>query len=180
MRASHVAGFILIAVSIGMASAAPQSPAASGERRNPAGLEPVGVSASTPHLELRATPSHLQARPGAVISVALDITPRARMHVYAPGGKYRPVVLHVDAQPSILVHDVAYPTPEDYFFQPLKEYAQVYSKPFRLAVNITVAEAAAHKPRLTIQARLEYQACDDQFCYLPTSVPLQWTVKIKR
>ena len=34
--------------------------------------------------------------------------------------------------------------------------------------------------RLTAKAALEYQACDDRFRYLRSSVPLHWNVKITR
>ena len=126
--------------------------------------------------------SDTEVASGARISIALDIRPKAKMHLYAPGGSYRPVAVRVESQPLIQVHDVVYPKPEDYFFAPLNEHAQVYSEPFRLALDIIVADSTDQQPpsRLTIKGSLEYQACDDKFCYLPTSVPLQWTVKIKR
>ena len=30
----------------------------------------------------------------------------------------------------------------------------------------------------TIDGTLDYQACDDSVCYLPVSVPFQWTLKV--
>jgi DsbC/DsbD-like thiol-disulfide interchange protein len=144
------------------------------------------VSAATAHLEVRATLSETAVAPGARISIAVDITPKAKMHVYAPGGQYRPVAIRIDPQPFVRAHDVVYPKPEDYFFEPLNEHAQVYSAPFRLVQDITVAEASDQKTpprppaRLTLKAVLEYQACDDKLCYLPVSIPLQWTIKVAR
>jgi hypothetical protein len=137
-------------------------------------------------VEVRATLSNTEVTPGTRISVAVDITPNARMHVYAPGAKYTPVTLQIQPQAFVKVHDVVYPPAEDYFFEPLNEHAQVYSKPFRLVLDVIVGEVSdqkmsAHMPsRLTLKGTLDYQACDDRFCYLPTSVPLKWTVKIKR
>ena len=62
----------------------------------------------------------------------------------------------------------------------------MYSEPFRLVLDLTIGEASDQKTsapmpsRLTLKGTLDYQACDDKLCYLATSVPLQWTVKIKR
>ncbi len=123
---------------------------------------------------------------GTRISIAVDITPKPGMHVYAPGGKYRAVAVRLQPDPFIRIHDLVYPEAQTYFFEPLKEYALVYSGPFRLALDITVGDAAGQKTqarapsRLTLEGTLEYQACDHEYCYLPASAPLQWTVKIKR
>ena len=78
---------------------------------------------------------------------------------------------------------MVYPPAKDYFFEPLREHAQVYSEPFRLVLDVTIGNRNMSAPmpsRLTLKATLDYQACDDRICYLATSVPLQWTVKITR
>lgn len=135
---------------------------------------------------MRATLSDTEVTAGARISLAVDITPKARMHVYAPGAKYTPVTLRIQPQPFVKAHDAVYPPAEDYFFEPLNEHARVYSESFRIALDVTIGEvsdqnkSARMPPRLTLKGTLDYQACDDKFCYLPTSVPLQWTVNIKR
>lgn len=36
------------------------------------------------------------------------------------------------------------------------------------------------RSRLAIKGALEYQACDDTVCYLPTSIPFEFTVRVKR
>jgi DsbC/DsbD-like thiol-disulfide interchange protein len=135
---------------------------------------------------VRATLSDTEVAPGTRISLAVEITPKARMHVYAPGAKYIPVSLRIQPQPFVKAHDVIYPPAEDYFFEPLNEHAQVYSEPFRLVLDVTIGEISARQmsasmpSRLTLKGTLDYQACDDRFCYLATSIPLQWTVKIKQ
>jgi hypothetical protein len=79
-----------------------------------------------------------------------------------------------------------FPKPEKYFFAPLKETQLVYSKPFRIVQNVTLAAATAlreagHTPAsaVTITGKLRYQACDDTICYFPKDLPVSWTVKIK-
>ncbi len=135
---------------------------------------------------MRATLSNTEVTPGARISLAVDITPKPRMHVYAPGGKYTAVTLQLQPQPFVKAGHVVYPPAADYFFEPLNEHAQVYSEPFRILLDLTIGEVTDQKTsaqmpsRLTLKGALDYQACDDTLCYLATSVPLQWTVKIKR
>ena len=141
------------------------------------------VSAETKHLTVRATLSAPEVAPGARVSVAADIIPKAGMHVYAPGGKYIPVTLRIEPRPFLKAHDVLYPPATDYFFAPLKELARVYSGRFRLVLDVTVADdgvSSAIPSRLPLTAAIDYQACDDTVCYLPASVPLQWTVKVTR
>jgi hypothetical protein len=38
-------------------------------------------------------------------------------------------------------------------------------------------KGAAKRSTLTIKGTLRYQACDDTTCYLPTTVPAEWTIK---
>ena len=41
------------------------------------------------------------------------------------------------------------------------------------------AQAALRgKDTLTVNGTLEYQACDDQICFNPASVPLSWTLSL--
>jgi DsbC/DsbD-like thiol-disulfide interchange protein len=169
-------------VSPGAAQSTEDRASAQSEPRSKAAV----VSAATPHLTVRATPSATEVTPGARISIAVDITPKPGMHVYAPGGNYPAVAVRMEPQPFVRAHDVEYPQAQMYFYQPLNEHALVYSEAFRLVMDLTVGETSDPKARgsapsrLTLKGALEYQACDDQVCYLPTSVPLQWAVKIKR
>ena len=146
----------------------------------------AAVTASTPHLSVRAALSDAEVLPGTKTSIVFDVTPKTHMHVYAPGGAYRAVVVRLSPQPLLKIHEVAYPKPQTYYFEPLKEQALVYSEPFQLVLDLTVGETPEQqgqlrsRSRLTLKGTLEYQACDDRLCYLPTSIPLEWNLKIKR
>jgi DsbC/DsbD-like thiol-disulfide interchange protein len=120
------------------------------------------------------------------MSLAFDVSPKTGMHVYAPGTKSRAVAITIDANPALNVHNTVYPPPSAYLFRPLNENVLVYERPFRLTLNITAGDTPAQhavlnaRSRLTIKGQLSYQACDDRVCYLPTSVPFEWSVKIAR
>ena len=78
-----------------------------------------------------------------------------------------------------------FPKPVDYYFRPLDEHVNVYSGPFRIVQDVAIdgsrESEAALKDReaLTIQATLDYQACDDKICLNPQSLPMSWTVNLK-
>ena len=141
---------------------------------------------STPHLEATAFPSDAEVAVGNRFSIAVDVTPRAGMHVYAPGATgYRVIGLAVAEQPAIRVLPIQYPPSETYLFAPLNERVAVYQKPFRLVRDVVVEGTAAaqaalrSQTALTISGALEYQACDATVCFNPVSLPVSWTFAVR-
>ncbi len=118
------------------------------------------------------------------ITLAVDVAPGPRMHVYAPDEKdYIPVALTVDPQPGVTVGKPAFPKAEAFFFEPLQQVMQVYSQPFRITAAVTTAGGSARRARaagpFTVTGTLDYQACNDTVCYRPSSVTLRWTLPIR-
>jgi DsbC/DsbD-like thiol-disulfide interchange protein len=147
----------------------------------------AGARKSTLHLEVTTFASDEVVAPGNRFSVVLDVAPRKGMHVYAPPqANYKPVAIAIKEQSGLTAHAVQFPAAEEYFFKPLKERVQVYQKPFRLVQDLTLsasrdiqAKAAAPDATLQVEGTLVYQACDEEVCYLPESVPLAWTIRLK-
>ncbi len=147
------------------------------------GIERPVTTAETAHLRLRAWASDEVLVPGRHVSLVVDVTPGAGMHVYAPGAtNYRVVRLAIDETPGVQVLETSYPPSETYFFAPLNERVPVYMRPFRLSRELLLdpSPKAASAPRasVTVSGRLEYQACDDRICYNPVSIPLSWTFTV--
>ena len=144
------------------------------------------VSRTTPHLTFTATLSPGVIIAGQRMSIAVDVIPKKGMHVYAPGGDYHAVAITLARNSLLHVYDPVYPKPTLFTFKPLNEQALVYDAPFRLSVDITPGDTPAQraalreKSQLVIKGQLDYQACDDTVCYLPKSVPFQWTAKVAR
>jgi hypothetical protein len=110
-----------------------------------------------------------------------------RVHVYAPGATgYRPIGVAVTPQADLVVRDAHFPRPEDYFFKPLNEHVPVYQKAFRIVQDVMLdpsrdaAAALRVLKSMTIGATLNYQACDDLVCFNPQSIPLTWTIGVRR
>jgi AhpC/TSA family protein/cytochrome c biogenesis DsbD-like protein len=153
----------------------------------PVGQQPGADRKDTPHLTLTTSSSDAVVAPGTRFSLWVDITPKPKMHVYAPEQKdYIPIEISLETDEAFKVFPPLFPKGEKFFFAPLKETQLVFSKPFRIAQDVTVSlsapvrqRAAAAGATLTIKGTLRYQACDDKVCYLPQSIPLSWTVGLR-
>jgi peroxiredoxin len=141
---------------------------------------------TTEHVEITTYLSDQVVAPGTLFSVVVDVTPRRGMHVYAPGKHgYKVIALRLDAQPLLLARPLQYPASEIYVYKPLNERVDVFQKPFRLVQNVALSaspdarKALASAMMFSIKGTLEYQACDDKICYLPKSVPVTYTVRVR-
>lgn len=144
-----------------------------------------GETQETAHLSVATRTSDQRVAPGTRLALFVDVTPRPKMHVYAPQQKdVIPVSLTLEAG-EFTVHPPRFPAPEKYFFKPLDETQLVFSRPFRIIQEITVALTPAVRARaraagsIAVAGTLRYQACDDAICYMPQSVPVRWTVGLR-
>jgi hypothetical protein len=134
----------------------------------------------TPHLRCTAALCPEVVRSGGKLSLVVNITPKRRMHVYAPGTHYRPVTVTLNKAAWLKPGKTVYPKPSIYLFKPLKEQVLVFSDKFALTTPIAIGTIPARLKQVKISGTLSYQACDDRVCYLPQSVPIEWTVPVKR
>jgi cytochrome c biogenesis DsbD-like protein len=145
--------------------------------------EPV----TTRHLSVSPSTSAAAVSPGGRVSLVVDITPKAKMHVYAPGQPdVIPISLTLAAGDASAAQPVQFPPPEKREFKALGETHLVYSRPFRLVQDVTiptsrdlVKRAASREASVTVKGTLKYQACDDTICYAPVSVPIAWTLALQ-
>jgi hypothetical protein len=140
------------------------------------------------HFTLRTSASNAEVAPGQRFTLVLDFELEPRHHAYAPGVKgYRPLELRLDPDPLFDLHETRYPPPKTYYFAPLKETVPVFEGRFRVLKDVTVTLPGA-LPRFkdtdefpaTLAGSLRYQVCSDVVCYPPASLPLRWTVRIRK
>ena len=80
---------------------------------------------------------------------------------------------------------VVFPAPEKLYLKPIKETALVYRRKVRLTREITFGQESALKPlvsssgELVLKGSFRYQACNDQECYLPETVPIEWRFQLQ-
>ncbi len=129
--------------------------------------------------------SDATAPPGGRVTLIVELKPKPKMHVYAPGqAGYIPVTLTLDPTPDFKAQPAKFPAPGTYFFAPLKETVKVYDKPIRVTQDITLGlspelrRRASAKEPLVITGSLAYQACDDKVCYRSETLPLTWSLTL--
>ncbi len=123
--------------------------------------------------------------PGERVTLIVDITPKPKMHVYAPGqAGYIPLTLRLTASPDFRTDAPRFPASRNYYFAPLKETVKVFDRPLRVTTTVTIAltpdlrRRASAKESLVISGSLAYQACDDKVCYRQETLPLTWTLTL--
>ena len=151
-----------------------------GARSPAAQFTPLDPSrTATKHLTITTSTSAATVAPGDRLSLYVDVSPKPKMHVYAPDQTdYIPIELKMEPASSFKAQAIHYPAAEQFFFAPLKETQRVYSKPFRISLPIALTQNVATP--LTIKGTVRYQACDDAICYLPQTIGVNWKVGVKK
>jgi hypothetical protein len=139
---------------------------------------PATKPIETAHLSLTTSVSAAAAARGGKVTLQIDVTPKAKMHVYAPGQDgYIPIQLALTADPAFTAAKAKYPAGEKYVMPAINETQIVYATPFRITDEITLAGSASGT--VIVKGSVKYQACDDAICYLPKTVPVEWTINVK-
>jgi cytochrome c biogenesis protein CcdA/thiol-disulfide isomerase/thioredoxin/DsbC/DsbD-like thiol-disulfide interchange protein len=120
--------------------------------------------------------------PGSEIHVALKVQLPEGYHMNS--NKPRdpmliPVVLSVpptaDQQlpAGITVSEIVFPTPTDLKQRGSDQPLSVFERDFAIGVVLKIASDAP-RGKVTVPARLRYQACDETMCYIPTRAETGW------
>jgi peroxiredoxin len=148
--------------------------------------EEVTETVEAPHLRLVLEQSDRTSVPGTRITLAAEVRLPEDIHVYAPGAEgYKPIKLVIDPMPEMELKPVVYPPSKTLYLPVIKERVPVFDGSFRITQDVKVSsgmEFAASLGKdgktLTIIGKLEYQACDQTKCYLPTSIPVKWQLQV--
>ena len=137
------------------------------------------------HVDLSVAASDREARPGQRLTLSIEVAPGKRIHVYAPGVQgYIPVALTFDPSKAFTADAPSFPRSKIMNLPAIHERVPVYDAPFRIQQTITLAWAADLEPlldkdrNLKIAGKFRYQACDDQECFLPETLPVEWTLHV--
>ncbi|MGH9825407.1 MAG: hypothetical protein ACREDR_19420, partial [Blastocatellia bacterium] len=91
----------------------------------------------------------------------------------------------LQASPEFESTPPTYPAPKILYLDAIKEQVPVFEGKVRIASDATISASPdfiksldASGKTITISGQLNYQACDKITCYLPTSIPVSWQVKI--
>lgn len=139
---------------------------------------------STDHLEITA---YVRDAAAASLSLVLDIAPRERIRVYAPGAAvYHAIAVTVAPTPFLQFQPPKFSTPERLHLPGPDDGVAIYRKPFRVIQDVSIralpgsGQGSQGIEDVIVRGVLAYQACNDQVCFPPASVPLSWTVPLRR
>jgi peroxiredoxin len=146
--------------------------------KGPASKEVVGRQ-----LSLTATASNSIVAAGQRIILTLDIVLKPNMHVYAPGVEgYIPIDWAMKESDAGAASKVDYPASVKLHLPVIDETVPVYRDRVRFTREVTIGQDAKVRPsldsagKLKIEGTLRYQACDDQVCYIPQVLPVEWVL----
>jgi DsbC/DsbD-like thiol-disulfide interchange protein len=135
---------------------------------------------ANPHIAVNGWTSAETVAAGSPVTLSFEITPRRRIHVYAPGADYQVIAITLDALPGMKTEDVVYPPSEIYHFEPTDERVPVYQKAFTLTQRVTLgADALKGRESVTLTGKIAYQACDDRVCFKPNTIPFTFDLKVR-
>ena len=150
---------------------------------SPAGTRETAVQ--TDHLELKYYATRDLARPNLRFTLIADFQLKPKMHVYAPGVQnYIPIRFELTPSPNYKALKPEYPKSENLYLPAIQELVSVYQGKFQVRQDVVMAGNDALQPLLErdrtvkIRGELRYQACDDKICYLPQTIPLEWTLAL--
>jgi DsbC/DsbD-like thiol-disulfide interchange protein len=131
------------------------------------------------HATVTPSPANVDGKPGAKLSLFIDVQPKPGLHVYAPGSGefYIPITVKLNPQTQLKPGKVAYPKSETMIFA--DEKVAVFEKPFRLTQDVTLDKSLKPGATVVVAGTVNYQACDDKVCFPPESAPISWTVLVK-
>jgi hypothetical protein len=147
------------------------------------GIQPATShsSVTAKHLTLSASASTDSAHMGHHISLMLDVNLPPKVHVYAPGVQgYIPIDWKQAETSAAKSAPAVFPPAKQLFLEAIKEKVPVYENNFRLTREVVLGSDKDIAPlvdkdgTLTLNGTLRYQACDEEKCFLPETVPISW------
>ena len=143
------------------------------------------TTVETPQITVNYSASDATFAPGRRITLIVDIEPKAKMHLYAPGVQgYIPIDWQMTESRAWAAYPAAYPPSRMLNLPVIHETVPVYNSRVRLVRDVMIGQegelASMLGPdrALSIEGTFRYQACDDKECYIPKTLPLKWTFKI--
>ena len=146
----------------------------------------VTETVEAPHLQVALEQSDTIGSSGTSVTLSAEVRLPPDVHVYAPGAQgYKPIQLVIEPIPELQLQPAVYPPSKILFLPAIKERVPVFEGTFRISQDVMVSTRSdALGPlgkdgkTITILGKLEYQACDKTICYLPTSIPVKWELRV--
>jgi thioredoxin:protein disulfide reductase len=133
-----------------------------------------------PRAELTPLVAHESVAAGGEARLALRVTLPETLHVNSDVPRdpaLIPTRLTIDPPAGVTVTEIVYPEASDLAQAGQDELLAVFGHTFVIGVRVTLS-GDLPAGDLHVPARLRYQACDDQICYLPANADTSWTLQV--
>ena len=135
---------------------------------------------SRPKADLLAVVETTPVVAGGTTRVAVQVTLPAGFHVQSnqPADKtVIPTILTIVPAPGVTVRRIIYPVAREFTVQGLDAPLLVFDGTFVVGAEVEIAPGMPAGD-VAVTARLRYQACDDQVCYMPATMDTEWTLTV--
>ncbi len=136
----------------------------------------------TNHLTLRTWASDDLVRGNNRVALVLEIDLPRKMHVYTPEVKgYIPIEWTMKEPKGLTIFAAEFPPSKLLHLPAIDEIVPVYEGKVRILRDVLLGKPDEVAPLLNAEGKLvlsgtfRYQACDDKVCYVPETVPVEWT-----
>jgi len=132
----------------------------------------------SPQFKLAAYQSEDKLYPGNRFLITVEIELPDKMHLYAPGADpYRAVDLKLIDNPMLEENALKLPVPENIYLPVIEQEVPVYQNSVRLHREVTLSPRY-RESSITVATELSYQTCDDEVCFPPAKMPLQFELEV--
>lgn len=130
-----------------------------------------------PQFEVVVYPSEEVVRGGNQFVVVADFDLYDKVHLYAEGSDYRAVNIVLDENPLFTSGELRTPEAEIMRLEVIDESVPIYKDTARVSRVVTMT-GRLQGESVDVSGTLEYQTCDDELCYQPSSMPFNFTLEI--
>jgi thiol:disulfide interchange protein DsbD len=141
---------------------------------------PLSAQTGPPKPELTPIAETASVQPGqrARLAVRVSVPPGFHLQSNKPRDPLLiPTVLTIDAPAGVTVSEIVFPPSTDFQQVGQAQPLAVFEQHFDIGIELAIA-ADVPKGALTLPARLRYQACDQNMCYIPSRIEFAWTLPV--
>lgn len=130
-----------------------------------------------PQFKLFAYPSEEEISPGNSFALMAEFELYDKVHLYGKGSDYTAVNIVLDDNPMLESNDLKLPEPEIMYLEVIDESVPVYRGEMNIVRGVTLSPNFSGDS-IEVSAKLEYQTCDDEYCFQPSSLPITFNLKV--
>ncbi len=139
-----------------------------------------------PHIKLRLLQTDTRVVPGSIVGLEVRVSLPTGIHVYGPEvSDYKPTKLELRMPPGLSAEKTVYPPSKILLLPAIKETAPVFEGTFTIAQDVVVSAEREFLMSLgtgrilRVAGDLQYQACSNNTCFLPVTVPVSWDIAVE-